>query len=176
MDWVQEHCDNLRSKLQSVLDGNESSGQDLGARTGLRVPWSWVCRCAMDGQGGRALVLCKCYNSAISNSNSRMLLVLVRWCWCWCCRTPRPFLALDGRLAYSIRDYVCRPWLVAAVRIPHTAENRILPSDKKFKLPMMSKSLHPAITSCTSTADKLQRFVWRNPDLSSRPSGDTPPD
>ncbi|CAM9796290.1 unnamed protein product, partial [Scytosiphon promiscuus] len=41
MDWVQEHCDRLRSKLQHVIDGG---GHSRAAGRGLRVPWSWVCR------------------------------------------------------------------------------------------------------------------------------------
>ncbi|CAM9360129.1 unnamed protein product, partial [Ectocarpus sp. 4 AP-2014] len=41
MDWVQEHCDRLRSKLQDVVD----SGASFGAgELGLRVPWSWTSR------------------------------------------------------------------------------------------------------------------------------------
>ncbi|CBJ48415.1 hypothetical protein Esi_0002_0212 [Ectocarpus siliculosus] len=41
MDWVQEHCDRLRSKLQGVVDSGASSG---AGELGLRVPWSWTCR------------------------------------------------------------------------------------------------------------------------------------
>ncbi|CAN0031945.1 unnamed protein product [Ectocarpus fasciculatus] len=41
MDWVQEHCDRLRSKLQGVVDSGASSGT---GELGLRVPWSWTCR------------------------------------------------------------------------------------------------------------------------------------
>lgn len=43
MDWVQENCDRLRSKLQNAVDG-ASFSQEVGVRKGLRVPWSWVCR------------------------------------------------------------------------------------------------------------------------------------
>lgn len=44
MDWVQEHCDRLRSELQDVLDGCTTSAPGSGVRKGLRVPWAWVCR------------------------------------------------------------------------------------------------------------------------------------
>ncbi|CAM9247462.1 unnamed protein product [Laminaria digitata] len=44
MDWVQEHCDRLRSELQDILDGCTASAPGSGVRKGLRVPWSWVCR------------------------------------------------------------------------------------------------------------------------------------
>eukprot|EP00752_Nemacystus_decipiens_P006458 g5816.t1 len=38
MDWVQLHCDRLRSKLQDVVDGG------VNANSSPRIPWSWVCR------------------------------------------------------------------------------------------------------------------------------------
>lgn len=41
MDWVQEHCDGLKCKLQAVIDGGGASEK---RKEHLRVPWSWVCR------------------------------------------------------------------------------------------------------------------------------------
>ncbi|CAM9473095.1 unnamed protein product [Pylaiella littoralis] len=43
MDWVQQHCDRLRSNLQHVVDGGATAAQRTGGQ-GLRVPWSWAAR------------------------------------------------------------------------------------------------------------------------------------